>query len=127
LNIDLIQKFGVVISLLTTGEALALIIGLLVFKKPALKWAKGVNILLVLSDLIFGGYLVQIYLGLISDRNKLETVLIIMVLIATHSFRASQTLRLVRNPYCFNRPLGIVNWIKLAGLLVLFFTAAHTY
>jgi hypothetical protein len=44
-----------------------------------------------------------------------------MVLIATHSFRASQTLRKVKNPYCFNQPLGVINWIKMAGLLILFF------
>ena len=125
MNLELIQIIGIAISLIIAGEALALLAGFLIFKKPTHEWANLVNIALVSSDLIMGGYLLQAYLGLIIDHNELEVLLLIMALIATHSFRTSQTLRMARNPYCFNRPLGIVNWIKLAGLLVLFVNAAQ--
>jgi hypothetical protein len=52
-----IQSIGFLVSLLIVGEALALIAGLLFFKKPSLVWASAVNIALVLSDLLLGGYL----------------------------------------------------------------------
>ena len=125
LNFTLIKTISILINLLVTGEALALLIGLLVFRKPSLEWASAGNISLVLSDLLLGGYLFQYYFGLINNRRGLEVLVVTMVLIATHSFRASQTLRKAKDPYCFNRPLGIVNWIKLAGLALLFFFATQ--
>lgn len=125
--LEIIHILGITISLLTAGEALVLIVGLLVFKSPALKWANGINITLVLFDLLLGGILVQYYLGLSNNLNELNVLLMFMVLIASHSFRASQTLRMSGNPYCFNRSLEKINWIKLAGLLVLFFTLAQGF
>jgi hypothetical protein len=116
-----IQSIGFLVSLLIVGEALALIAGLLFFKKPSLVWASAVNIALVLSDLLLGGYLFPKYFRFTNSRSALEVLRAMMVLIATHSFRASQTLRKVKNPYCFNQPLGVINWIKMAGLLILFF------
>ena len=125
MNPELFQTIGIAICLIIAGEALALLAGLFIFKKPTHEWANLVNIALVSSDLIMGGYLLQDYLGLIINHNELEVLLLIMALIATHSFRTSQTLRMARNPYCFNQPLGIVNWIKLAGVSVLFVNAAQ--
>jgi hypothetical protein len=127
LILEIIHVLGIIISLLTAGEALTLIVGFLVFKNPALKWANGINITLILSDLLLGGFLVQYYLGLSTNNNELKVLLIFMALIASHSFRASQTLKMSGNPYCFNRPLETINWIKLAGLLVLFFTLAQGF
>lgn len=127
LNFAFIKAIGFLVYLLVTGEALALIAGLLVFKKPSLKWASAANITLDLSDLLLGGYLFSLYFGLTKSSSGLEILLAMMALIATHSFRASQTLRKVINPYCFNQPLSIVNWIKLTGLLILFFFAARGY
>lgn len=125
MNFTFIQTIGILVHLLVAGEALALMIGLLVFKKPSLEWAGAVNITLVLSDLLLSGYLFQHYFGLYNNRGGLDILLATMALIATHSFRTSQTLRKAKNPYCFNRPLGIVNWIKLAGLVLLFFFIAQ--
>jgi hypothetical protein len=127
LKVEIIQILGVAICLLTLGEALALITGLLVFRKPSPKWANGVNISLVLSDFLLGGYLIQKYLGMKDDFNTLLTLLVFMLLIASHSFRSSQTLKHTRNPYCFNWSLKIVNWIQLAGFLGLFFVSAQAF
>ena len=125
MNLELIQTIGIATCLIIAGEALALLAGLLIFKKPTYEWANHVNIALVSSDLIMGGFLLQYYLGLIVEYTELDVLLLIMAIIATHSYRASQTLRMARNPYCFNKPLGIINWIKLAGVLVLFVNAAQ--
>lgn len=124
LNFVYIQSIAIFVSLVVTGEALALLAGVLIFKKPSVEWANALNILLVLFDLLLGGYLLQYYFGFTNNHDGLGILMAAMVLIATHSFRASQTLRKAKNPYCFNRALGIVNWIKLAGLMFLFlFTA----
>lgn len=125
LNFIFIQSIGILVSLLITGEALALMVGLLIFKKPSREWASAVNIALVLSDLLLGGYIFQYFFGLTNNDYGLKFLLAIMILIATHSFRASQTLRKAKNLYCFNQPLGFVNWTKLAGLALLFFFAAQ--
>jgi hypothetical protein len=125
LNFMVVQSIGSFVSLLIVGEALVLIVGLVFFKKPSLVWASAVNIALVLCDFLLGGYLFPKYFGFTNSRSALEVLGAMMVLIATHSFRASQTLRKAKNPYCFNQPLGVINWIKLLGLLILFIFAVQ--
>lgn len=120
LDLIYIEIIGILVSLLITGEALSLIAGLLIFKKLSPGWAGAANIALVLSDLVIGGYLLIKYYRFSEIPDVMEILWIMMALIATHSFRASQTLRMVKNPFCFNQPLKIANWVKLTGLITLY-------
>jgi hypothetical protein len=117
-----ILLFGIFVSVsfLITGEGLLLFAGLLIFRRLSHEWANVINLIFLTSDLLLGGFFLfeSLSKGLIHNNLWFQVALI--ALIASHSIRLGQNLLKSKNPFCFNPPLEIVNFLKLAGFLILF-------
>ena len=83
-------------------------------------WTNPKNITFALTDIIFGAYLV---FSVFSAKAQTDTIFRILfysasiILLLTHGIRAAEYLSGADNPFLFNKPLYIFNWVR-TGFLV---------
>jgi hypothetical protein len=103
-------------ALVVIGEALALILGMYLLSRGENPWRTRTNNALIATDIIVGGvFLWSILAGWIEG---LPFYLSLGLLIITHAYRIWENRTRKPNPFCANRPLIIVNNLKLTGLML---------
>lgn len=102
---------------LILGEAFAHLLKMIYFQKTINPWFHAQNQLLLVSDLIFG--VILFWAILTKTTTILFPLLAWISLIVTHGYRAAEPF--FENPYPFtaNKGLGVINFIKLAFLLLI--------
>ena len=119
-NIPLHLIFPVV-GAIVAGEALALIIGMLIIKKGNSPWNIARNRKYLYADLFIG---IVLILNSNFNENLWYTIVVaisIIVAIATHFFRVGEYLLKKPNAFCANTALFVVNNLKLVLLFGLLF------
>lgn len=118
MTVNFLFVFAVVISLPVIGEAVALVIGVHVMRRGR-SWRSIKNDVLLISDVAAGTAVLCLA---IIDANVYRSIpfyVFTTLLLITHAYRQREYLVEANNPFCDNKPLLIVNNIKLIGLAVI--------
>jgi hypothetical protein len=116
-NSDPVRVLELATGLAVAGEALALAVGMHLLSPRPNAWISAKNDLLLVIDIAVGVGLVGLALG---DAAGSQTGILSVCLaagITTHLYREWQWSTKALGRFCLNRPLMVVNTIKLAGLL----------
>jgi len=99
-----------VLAFLLLGEALGLVFGTVLIGKNKSAWVDKKNILLLIIDSICG---ILLMASVIYQTSDGWFWLSLGMIYPTHAFREYEYLARVKNPFCSNLPLFIVNNIKI--------------
>jgi len=115
----LIKTVAILTGLVVAGEALALTLGMRILGRRDSPWICRKNDLLLEIDLFTGlGLIILTAISAHPDAAIPFYVLVILSII-THSYRELEFLTRAESAFCANKPLFVVNNLKLIGLLIL--------
>ncbi|MBU1099734.1 MAG: hypothetical protein KKA84_04945 [Bacteroidetes bacterium] len=112
-----IEIFQLLLAIVIIVEATALTIGMAIIKKNK-KWLTVRNIIILIVDLITGGILLWISINSLSNYSSVLTEIYIAI-IASHIYRLAEDFLPREVKFCFNKPLVIINYIKLFAALII--------
>lgn len=104
-------------ALVVLGNAAALGYGMGLLNGGANPWATMVNLVVLLSDVLFGGVLT--YFTVSSKETSTVVVLASLGLIISHGYRAIEYFTSVAYPFCASIWQFLLNDLKLLGAVVL--------
>lgn len=104
------------VLLLIAGEAIALLLGMVILPKQKVSWANRKNIFFLAMDILLP---LLAWLLLIYPQSAQLQLLLLILLGASHAYREVEVQIKDPEPFCYNQPLRLVNLLKLAGILLL--------
>ena len=118
MTVNFLSVFTIAISLPIILEAVALVIGMHVMGRGR-SWRSVKNDVLLITDIAAG--IAILCLAIIDAKVHQSTLfyIFITILLITHAYRQREYLADTNNPFCDNKPLLIVNNVKLVGLAVI--------
>jgi hypothetical protein len=113
-NIETVNR----ITLLSTssviaGESLLLLIGMNIPSQS--EWVSAKNVSFAISDILLGGYLIYTALFQQNLQNSPLYYSLSSLLLLTHGYRDYEYLTNTSNSYCANKPLFILNNVRMFG------------
>jgi hypothetical protein len=96
------------------SEVLALLFGIVIAKNQSI-WNTRKNQVLLYSDLVFAW---SAFLMLIMGYIGAVILIFSIILLLSHAYRIIEYYLKIGMPFCFNRPLYLVNLAKFAGLAI---------
>jgi hypothetical protein len=114
-----LQVVTTLVGLLVAGEATVLAVGVHLIKKSQSSWVSLKNDLLLAFDVVVGLSLLIIAFDGGKVIQPFWFTIFVAIGLLTHIYRVWEYLAGRKSPFCDNRPLFIVNIIKLIGLLLI--------
>lgn len=117
---EITRWLSLILGLVVTGEALALLVGMNLPSPGLSTWSTFKNNGLVLIDVITG--IMIIYFSWRKDIDNSIYQIVILLILILHSYRSWEYIYHPFNMFCVNLPLFIVNNVKLffSVIVVLF-------
>ncbi len=120
MNGEFQQIIFLITALIIFVEALALFVGMEFFSDSKV-WLNSKNNILLLLDILIGFTFLFIFIYVKEYLDDTLVAVLAVISIVAHAFRELEYFMDVRNKFCFNIPLLIINSIKIIGLTFYFF------
>ena len=116
----LVRWISLVLALILLIEGAALFIGMVILS-PGNPWATGINVLLLVLDILIAAVILRIVLRNPDIEHSIPLYVLLTITILTHGYRATEFFLQLPTRFLFNDTLFAMNVLKI-GLAIFLLT-----
>ena len=122
----LVRWISLVLALILLIEGAALFIGMVILS-PGNPWPTGINVLLLILDILIGAVLLRISIRNPDIEHSIPLYVLLVIVILTQGYRASEFFLLIPTRFLFNDVLFALNALKIGLAILILIVGLYLY